>query len=133
MRNVFVGPTGTLADGLRILVIVVTFPNAEGKTDLLEIVGAADFLGLPLGGRESRQKHGRQNRDDRDDDEQFDERERFLLLFHNYCYVLRLCFCIRGQAANFIGISTTVKRISKMFFSNVNAKGKTAGESKKTQ
>jgi hypothetical protein len=73
---------------LGIFVAVVTRPDAVGQTNLLEVVDATDFLGLALGGRESRQQHGRQNGDDRNNDEEFDERKRFfIVLFHNLSLV----------------------------------------------
>ncbi len=83
------------ADSLRILVAVVTFPDAESEADLLEIVDAANALRFAFGGGEGGQQHGRENGDDRDHDEQLDERERFLLLddfFHTTLFVGCSCF-----------------------------------------
>ena len=71
------------ADGHGIIVVVVTFPDAEGQADFLEVVDAVDALRLALGGGERRQEHGRENGDDGDDDEQLDERER-RFLFENF-------------------------------------------------
>ena len=102
------GRQGDSADsaacGHGILVAIVTFPDAEGDADLSEIVDATDFLGLFLGRCERGQEHGGKNRDDRDDDEEFDERERFFsLLFHNFSFVL-----YRGQGRDSRRIIATV-------------------------
>jgi hypothetical protein len=46
-----------------------------GKHYLLGIVHAINALGLCFGFSQSRQKHGRENRDDGNDDEKFDQRK----------------------------------------------------------
>ena len=85
MPHVIIGAAGSIGDSHGIFVAVITGPDAGGEADLLEVVGATDFLGFFLGSGKGGQEHGRKNRDDRDDDEEFDERERFLLflVFHN--------------------------------------------------
>ena len=50
---------------------------------LLIIAQALDPLGFKLGPAQRRQKHGRQYRDNRNDDKQFDERERMVALEPN--------------------------------------------------
>lgn len=113
--DVLAGTAASRADSHRGLVAVITTPDTESQTDLLEVVSAADFLGLLLGGSECRQEHGRQNRDNRDDDEQFNKRKCFfLLVFHIIELFLRCCvFLFGGQAVNPIEIVPTVNRISK--------------------
>ena len=76
-------------------VAVVTFPEAEGEADLLEVVDAVDALRLALGGGERREQHGREDGDDGDHDEQLDERERRFLFescFHTLTVVQLLLF-----------------------------------------
>ena len=74
--------------------VVVTDPEtkrriregAERETDLLEVVYAINTLGTGFGAGQCREQHGRQDGDNRDNDEQFDEGEcphRFPEVFHN--------------------------------------------------
>src|SRR5690242_18555149 len=88
MLQVFCSAALRVCNRSGIAVAIVSAPNTERETNLLEIVDAADFLSLALGGGEGRQQHGRENCDDRNNDEEFDERKRFfVLLFHNVSLV----------------------------------------------
>src|ERR1035437_9442851 len=111
MPHVIIGAAASPRDSHGISVVVITFPDAGGEADLLEVVGATDFLGFFLGGSEGRQEHGRKNRDDRDDDEEFDKRERFLLflVFHNL-FVFFVFVRVRTRDSR--RIAATVNRIS---------------------
>jgi len=51
-----------------VLVAVIERPGTEGQANLLEVVDAVNTLRTRFGAGESRQQHGRQNGDDRDDD-----------------------------------------------------------------
>ena len=74
---------------------VVRRIHGSGKTDLLQIADAGDafcfFTGLGQGG----QQHGGQNRDDRDDDQKFNQGEVFV--FH-FCSINN--FIIKRKAIN---------------------------------
>src|SRR5689334_9886038 len=59
----------------RELVSVVVGENAEGQTDLFEIVRAGDLLCLGLRFRQSRQEQTRKDGDNGDYDQQLNERE----------------------------------------------------------
>jgi hypothetical protein len=87
---------------------MVLRPEAEGEANLLEIIDTVDSLRLFFGRGERRQEHGRQNRDDRDDDEQFDKRERFFgLLFHIFCF-------FRELTCDYTDFAGTVNRVFKI-------------------
>ena len=53
-----------------------------GGADLLQVGGAGDGLRLFTGLRQRGQQHGGQDGDDGDDDQQFNQREVFFILFH---------------------------------------------------
>ena len=57
-------------------IIVVVRIHRNGCAGLLEFAGAVDLLGFFLCARQRRQQHGRENRDDGDDHEQFNQRKR---------------------------------------------------------
>ena len=78
--------TGAGGYGHGITVTVINRPLAEGKTVLLEIVGAANALRLGFRLGQRGKQHRRENRDDRDHNEQLDERkgsEMFTDVIHN--------------------------------------------------
>ena len=109
MSDILPRATRRRADRHGQFVAVVTFPNAEGEAVLLEVVGATDFLGLALGRREGRQQHGREDRDDRNHDVEFNKRERFFLVgcFHRIvCVVLLLSGTSREDYTGFAKCQT---------------------------
>jgi len=69
--------------------IVVTGKHLEGQGDLLQVAGALDTLSLGFGLGERGKEHAGENRDDRDHDQQFNQRERLITtsiewLVHGY-------------------------------------------------
>ena len=74
--NSLAPPRAEATATLRIFVSVVTFPHAEGQTGLFEVVDALNAERARFGFGQCGQQHGRQNCNDRDNYEQFDERER---------------------------------------------------------
>ena len=56
--------------------VIVAREQRVGVADLLEVRRALDVVGLRLRRAERRQQHPREDSDDRDDDQQFNERER---------------------------------------------------------
>jgi hypothetical protein len=82
--NFLLGPVVQSADGHGITVVIVTFPEAEGNTDLFDVADAIDALCLPLGCGECRQQQGGQNGDNGDHDEQLDQREGFFLSHNSF-------------------------------------------------
>ena len=62
------------------VMIVVIAIHGIGEDNLLEVGEAGDGLRFGAGFGEGGQQHGGENRDDRDDDEEFNQRE--VLLFH---------------------------------------------------
>jgi len=58
--------------------------EVDAEPDLFEVGNALEALGLGFGARESRQQHGRKNRDDGYNDKKFDEREALTVeAFHD--------------------------------------------------
>jgi hypothetical protein len=93
----------------RVTVLIVQRPLFGPEADLLLIVDAADALRPRLGFGQCREEHGRQNRDDRDDDEQFNKGERPVILakcFHCFCYCWVYLF--GEQSANSNDLASTV-------------------------
>src|ERR1700753_3892098 len=72
----------------RVTIVIVTFPHASRQTALLKVVHALDTQGTSFGFCERGQQHGRQNRDDRDNYEQFDEGERSYLTEFLHMFLL---------------------------------------------
>ena len=58
--------------GDEIVFVVVSVHNVA-ETDLFQVIGARDGMGLLLGFRQRGQQHGGENGDDGDDDQQFDQ------------------------------------------------------------
>ena len=93
LSAIFLGTAGSGGDSLGIFVVVVAFPDLEGERLFLEVIHAADPLGFALRSSERGEEHGRENRDDRDHDEQFDKRKRLFLLvqfFHLFDWLIVL-------------------------------------------
>ena len=83
-EEIILRAAGGRGHGHGILVAVVTAPEAERQAGLPDVIDATDFHGFFLGRGERGQKHGRQNRDDRDNDEKFDQRKGLEeVFFHN--------------------------------------------------
>ena len=55
------------------MVVVVASVHDVAETDLLQVIGARDGMGLLLGLRQRGQQHGGENGDDGDDDQQLDQ------------------------------------------------------------
>ena len=55
------------------MVVVVASVHDVAETDLFQVIGARDGMGLLLGLRQRGQQHGGENGDDGDDDQQFDQ------------------------------------------------------------
>jgi hypothetical protein len=65
---------------------------------LFEIVHALDAQCASFGFRQRRQQHGRQDGDDRDNDEQFNQSER--PYFTEFLHMTWFCFVFGKQSAN---------------------------------
>ena len=76
MMHIFIRATLGRHDSHGVTVVIVTFPHASRQTALFKVVNALDAERASLGFGERGQQHGRQDRDDRDNHEQFDEGER---------------------------------------------------------
>jgi hypothetical protein len=61
---------------LREVIVVVACVSDRGQVNLAKVVGAVNRLRRVAGFVQRGQQHGRENRDDGDDDEEFDERKR---------------------------------------------------------
>ena len=86
-------PVGKLNAGRDdVFMIVAVHPGAE--TDLLEIVEAGGASGPVTRFIQRRQQHGREYGDDGDDDQKFDQSERFA---HNNGYVKRNSIAARQK------------------------------------
>src|SRR5215469_13334171 len=91
MLNVFASSALGGAYGHGILISIITFPDAESQAALFLVINALDAQRPRFGFGQRWQQHGRQNRNNRDHNEQFNERERpdfiteslhiFLILF----------------------------------------------------
>ena len=105
----------TLFHGGRVQdVLVVLRIHAFGKAELADVARTGDTFGLRASFAESRHQHGRQNRDDRDDDQQFDQRE-MIVLFHD-CLLLGLhfvsvCALTSADPPAFRALATDVARL----------------------
>ena len=60
---------------VRDVVVIVALVHQQGGGDLFAVGRAGDGAGLRTGFRQRGQQHGGQNRDDRDHDQQFNQRE----------------------------------------------------------
>jgi len=68
--------------------------SPQGDTQLAQVVGTTRPLGLPFGTQQCREEHRYQDGDERDNDQQFDQREplvRSELFFH--CTLDRFVIC----------------------------------------
>jgi hypothetical protein len=88
---------------------------------LFEVVGATDALCASLGFGQRRQEHRRQNRDDRDDNEQFNQSERpdFVTKFVHILYWF--CFSFQRTVREPICDATHCQPVTKSLSSTVNA------------
>ena len=86
-----------------ITVVVVTV-HSGGQTDLLHVACAGDSARFVAGFRQRRQQHGGQNRDDRDDDQQFNQCEG--QDFFHFCFP----FLIKGPFSQYLYQKTFNKR-----------------------
>ena len=80
-RDVRGGARGRLEEVRDETAAVVAHVEGETRANLFQVVRAADALRFLAGLRQRWQQHGRQNRDDRDDDQKFNECESSLF-FH---------------------------------------------------
>ena len=69
MRVLFVGVVGA-AGGEKLFVVVGV--NVGGENELTGVIEAIGAIGIFFGAGKRRQEKGRENGDDRDDDEEFD-------------------------------------------------------------
>ena len=69
-------------------VAVILAVHVRGKTDLFQIACAGNGARLVTGFRQRGQQHGGQNRDDRDDDQQFDQGEGQYFFHHFLLFLL---------------------------------------------
>ena len=73
--SVWFSAAGSLVNSPRIFPIVVVRPELHRDTDLLLVVDARHPASLDLRLAERRQQESGENRDDRDDHQQFNQRE----------------------------------------------------------
>ena len=71
-----------------VVVFVVVHVHDTGQTNLLQIACAGDGASLFTGFRQRGQQHGGQNRDDRDNHQQFNQRERYDFLHLFFLFLL---------------------------------------------